>query len=86
MNPLVIMFMLLVIAGVAFVGLTAISHLTDYNRKKAKEYLRELRDARRRLGLANSALRAIVNGAGNPVLEAQIVLDKQEQLDYKELN
>ncbi len=51
----------------------------DRNRKRAVE-------SERALGKAERSLRSIANGAGNPVLEAQIALDEITAHHEKELN
>lgn len=84
--------LLLIILGLALVvagGIVVASYLSPANR----DYRGELQEARaealaakQREKIGNKALRAIANGAGNPILEAQDALDAQERTYTKELS
>lgn len=73
----------ILVLGVAAVVVMALVNSSknrlDGNRKARVE-------SERALGKAERALRSIANGAGNPVLEAQIALDEINLYHEKELN
>lgn len=56
------------------------------SRKDIREAKAEALSAKQREKIATKALRAILNGAGNPVYEAQIALDEIDETYTKELN
>lgn len=90
-------FASIVLLVVVFLVYTVIAEHFTAKRSDTAKALDNERAARvgsdRALGKAERALRAVANGAGNPVLEAQIALDEitayREQSyapDSKELN
>lgn len=56
------------------------------SRKELREARHERDQAERRANMAVKGLRAIANGAGNPILEASDTLDRIESTYPKELN
>lgn len=81
MSPIVVLLIIVAVAVVAFAAVAVVG----YFQSGAAQHKRELRTTRYQLALANAGLRAIVNGAGNPVFEAQDALDKIEEVQRNEL-
>lgn len=68
------------------VVVSALSPAARDNRAELREAKNEALAAKQREKIATKALRAIANGAGNPILEAQDALDSIETTYTKELN
>lgn len=71
------------VIGLVVLGITA---LVNWGRSNLDETKKALLESERTLAKSERALRSIANGAGNPVLEAQIALDEINIYHEKELN
>ena len=75
-----LLLVLVVLAGLAVTVPTVLNFVNNASNR------REVRGTAARERIATKALRAIANGAGNPVYEAQDALDQMEGTYPKELN
>jgi hypothetical protein len=76
-SPIVGLIIFATIVCLAMLGAAVVSSWNSGTIRIRKE----LKTERQKTGRYEHALRAIANGAGNPSLEAQIVLDKQNELE-----
>lgn len=88
--PVIILLVIIfaVVFGIA-AGLTIISgagSIGSRSNGKVRELQTALRNSQTMERLATKGLRAIANGAGNPVYEAQDALYQIEKIESKELN
>ena len=72
----------------AIIGLTIVasSAVYGYFKSGARQAKEELKTVRYQLRLAESGLISITREAGNPVLEAQLTLDKISEIERNELD
>lgn len=79
----------LIFVGLVFLAIVVVGFLNGdgaSNRRRLRDAEITAQNAKAREKIATKALRSISNGAGNPVLEAQIALDSIDQTYTKELN
>lgn len=83
-----LLLIILFVVGVVLVTPFVVAYAQGSDkREEIREVKAEAALARSREKIATKALRAILNGAGNPVLEAQDAMDKIDlTYDTKELN
>lgn len=84
------LLLILLVGFLALGGLAVVGSFLSPDARSKREELREARveaaQAKAREKIATKALRAIANGAGNPILEATDALDNIENTYTKELN
>ena len=79
----------LIFVGLVFLAIVVVGFLSGDGaaaRRRLRDAEITARNAKEREKIATKALRSISNGAGNPVLEAQIALDSIDQTYTKDLN
>jgi len=80
----IILGTLFVIGGISF-GASYAANRNALDRDNTARLKAELKSAKTEAVIATKALRSIVNGAGNPILEAGDALDQINNNDIKEL-
>lgn len=93
MSPLALFLIIIVIAVAIFGGIALAGYLGGSGRAEARreredriQAERALTISRERERIGSKALRAIANGAGNPIFEASDALEQIEGTYTKELN
>jgi hypothetical protein len=81
-----VFLIIVVIVALIFGVIFFLGFNSDTNRVKVRELSKDLTESERRERIATKALRAIANGAGQPVFEATDALDQIERTYTKELN
>lgn len=85
-----ILVLTLIILAAVGLGLAFLASLVNpearATRAERRQDAAEIAEVRAREKIATKALRAIANGAGNPIFEAQDALDNIESTYIKEIN